>query len=83
MLPGYDLSTWILIFAPPGTPAPLVERLSAAFRHATGDAEVRARLDQTGNDAVVATPAQAAALLARDREVLTRLVRQAGLLASG
>ncbi len=83
ILPGYDLSTWMIIFAPAGTPAPIVERLGAAFRHATSDATVQSRLDQTGNDAVVGSAAEAAALVARDRVVLTQLIRQAGLLAAG
>ena len=83
VLPGYDLSTWMIIFAPSGTPAPIVERLGAAFRHATSDPTVQARLDQTGNDAVVGSAAEAASLVARDRVTLTQLIRQAGLLASG
>ncbi len=83
ILPGYDLSTWMIIFAPPGTPPGIVERLGAAFRHATADVTVQARLDQTGNDAVVGSAAEAAALVARDRVVLTQLIRQAGLLAPG
>ena len=83
VLPGYNLDTWMVIFAPAGTPPAVVARLNAAFRHATGEAGVRARLDQTGNDAVGGSPAEAAALLARDRAVLGQLIRQAGLLASG
>ncbi len=83
VLPGYLLDTWMVIFAPAGTPPAVVARLNAALRHATSDTGVRARLDQTGNDAVVGSPAEAAALLARDRATLGPLIRQAGLLASG
>ena len=38
VLPGYDLSTWILVFAPAGTPEAVQQRLAAAFRAATTDA---------------------------------------------
>ena len=32
VVPGYDLTTWILVFCPAGTPEPIQARLSAAFR---------------------------------------------------
>lgn len=81
VVPGYDLTTWMVIFAPAGTPAPVVARLSAAFRHATSDPETRRRVEASGNDPLVTGPEEAAALVARDRAVLTRLIRNAGLLA--
>jgi len=80
VLPGYDLSTWILVFAPAATPAPVQERLAEAFRHATADAATRARLEATGSDAAGATPAEARALFQRDKAVITRLMREARLL---
>jgi tripartite-type tricarboxylate transporter receptor subunit TctC len=83
LLPGYDLSTWILVFAPAGTPEAVQQRLAAAFRAATTDAPTRARLEATGVDPVVATPAEARALFARDKAVIGRLMREAGLLAGG
>lgn len=79
-LPGYDLTTWILVFCPAGTPEPVQARLSAAFQHATADAPTRARLDQTGSDPVVAGPGQARDLFRRDKAVIGRLMREAGLL---
>lgn len=83
VLPGYDLSTWILVFAPAGTPEAVQQRLAAAFRSATTDPATRARLEATGSDPAVATPAEARALFARDKAVIGRLMREAGLLASG
>ncbi|WP_431267415.1 Bug family tripartite tricarboxylate transporter substrate binding protein [Dankookia sp. P2] len=83
LLPGYDLSTWILVFAPAGTPEAVQQRLAAAFRHATTDPATRARLETTGSDPVAATPAEARALFARDKAVIGRLMREAGLLAGG
>ena len=41
-------STWMVIFAPDGTPAPVVNRLAAAFRHATSDPETRRRVEASG-----------------------------------
>jgi tripartite-type tricarboxylate transporter receptor subunit TctC len=82
VLPGYDLSTWILVFAPVATPQAVQERLSAAFRHATMDPATRAKLEQTGSDPAAATPAEAQALYRRDKAVIGRLMREARLLAN-
>jgi len=80
VLPGYDLTTWILVFAPAATPAAVQERLAEAFRHATTDPATRAKLEATGSDAASATPAEARALFQRDKTVITRLMREARLL---
>ncbi len=81
VVPGYDLTTWMVIFAPAGTPPGVVARAAAAFRHATADPETRTRIETSGNDPMVTGPAEAAALVDRDRALLTRLIREAGLLA--
>jgi len=82
VVPGYDLTTWILVFCPAGTPEPIQARLSAAFRHATSDPETRAKLDRTGSDPAVASPEEARALFRRDKAVISRLMREAGLLSA-
>jgi tripartite-type tricarboxylate transporter receptor subunit TctC len=79
--PGYDMTSWNALFAPAGTPEPVVARLSAALHHATGDAATRERLALTGNDAVTDTPAEFAARTAREREVVKRIVRESGIRA--
>ncbi|WP_246129736.1 Bug family tripartite tricarboxylate transporter substrate binding protein [Verticiella sediminum] len=48
--PGYDVSVWMGVFAPAGTPAPIVERLNAAIRQALQSEEVQARLKSSGID---------------------------------
>ena len=82
VLSGYDLTTWIIVFCPAGVPEPIQVRLSAAFQHATADAGTRAKLDQTGSDPVVAGPTEARTLFMRDKAVIGRLMREAGLLAA-
>ncbi|MBW8268271.1 Bug family tripartite tricarboxylate transporter substrate binding protein [Caldovatus aquaticus] len=79
--PGFDMTSWNGLFAPAGTPEPVIERLSAALRHATGDPAVRERLALTGNDAVSDTPAEFAARIRREREVVKRIVRESGIRA--
>src|SRR5690606_4958610 len=50
---GYDVDAvlWIGVFAPTGTPAPIVERVAQGLARATADAEVRDRLNTTGIEA--------------------------------
>jgi tripartite-type tricarboxylate transporter receptor subunit TctC len=47
-LAGYDVSVWFGLFAPAGTPAPVVTRLAREFRAALGDAAVRDKLVAQG-----------------------------------
>lgn len=80
IVPGYDLSTWMMIFSPPGTPLPLRRRLSQAFAAALSDPHIRERIDASGNDPVSAGPEVAEALWRSERDKLTGLMRRAGLV---
>ena len=52
-----DVSVWIGIAAPAGTPAPVVERLNAEFNKALAAPDVRAKLATLGVDPVGGTSA--------------------------
>jgi tripartite-type tricarboxylate transporter receptor subunit TctC len=45
-IPGYESSTLISIYAPAGTPRPIVDRLNAEIGKAVSDPDVAARLNQ-------------------------------------
>ena len=47
-LPGFDVSTWFGVFAPAGTPAPVVARLNQALTDALRSPEMRDRLSRMG-----------------------------------
>jgi tripartite-type tricarboxylate transporter receptor subunit TctC len=47
-LPGYQLSIWSAVFAPKGTPKPIVDKLSAALNKALDDPAVVKRLADLG-----------------------------------
>ena len=79
VVPGYELSTWMMIFSPPGTPMALRQRLAAAFAAAVTDPELARRVEASGNDPVSQGPEGADALWQREREKLTALMRRAGL----
>lgn len=59
-LPGFEVSVWHGLYAPRGTAAPVVERLSRALQAALRDERVGARFRDLGTEAVAAeraTPA--------------------------
>jgi len=62
-LPKYQASAWNAIFAPKGTPAPIVAKLNAAVVKALDDENVRKRLLDLGSD-IPKTEARTQAALA-------------------
>jgi tripartite-type tricarboxylate transporter receptor subunit TctC len=49
-LPGLHISGWFGLYAPKGTPRPVIDKLNAAVVDALADATVRARLADVGQD---------------------------------
>lgn len=62
-VPGFDVITWISLMTTGGTPAPLLERISAEIRTIMALAEVREAFDKQGTDVVTSTPAELAAYI--------------------
>ena len=62
-LPGFELVQWHALYAPKGTPAPIVAKLSAALEKALADPKVLARFDDF---ATVLFPANARGPAATD-----------------
>ncbi|WP_426954851.1 Bug family tripartite tricarboxylate transporter substrate binding protein [Muricoccus radiodurans] len=74
-----DPRTWFGIFAPAGTPAPLLERIHRDVAAAMEDPLVRDRhLTPNGYTVHVASPEASVPLIAADREAKERLVRVSG-----
>lgn len=46
--PGYDVSVWMGVFAPAGTPKPVIEKLNSAIRKALDSDTVQFRLQSNG-----------------------------------
>ena len=63
-LPNYQASAWNAIFAPKGTPAPILAKLNAAVGKALDDENVRKRLLELGSDIPKAEARSQAALVA-------------------
>lgn len=55
-VPGYEFSAWFGVFAPAGTPKPVVAQLNAALGKAMSSPQFQARLQQLGAEATAGTP---------------------------
>jgi tripartite-type tricarboxylate transporter receptor subunit TctC len=77
-VPGYDVTAWDALFAPAGTPAPIVQRLNAAVRRALEDPAVIESLLTHGAQAVPGTPDELARHVAAETEKWARVVQQSG-----
>ena len=57
-LAGYEVYEWNGVFAPAGTPAPVIDRLSKELAAVVREPEVRARLEAMGAEVIGSTPAE-------------------------
>jgi len=79
-LPKYQASAWNAIFAPKGTPAPILAKLNAAAAKALDDENVRKRLLELGSDipkAEARTQAALAALVKSEIEKWSAVLKPA------
>jgi tripartite-type tricarboxylate transporter receptor subunit TctC len=79
-LPNYQASAWNAIFAPKGTPAPILAKLNAAAAKALDDENVRKRLLDLGSDipkAEARTQAALAALVKSEIEKWSAVLKPA------
>ncbi len=78
-LPGFEADFWIGMFAPAGTPRPIVARLNTEVNRIIAGEAMRERFRDIGVEPVTMTPEQFGDLLARDTERWARATRNAGL----
>lgn len=82
-VPGFEMSSWQAIYAPKGTPRPIVERLHAEIAKALKQPEVQAKLQgQLGMELVGGTPAELAALMGKEIPRWATLVKKSGASAN-
>ena len=74
-----DVSVWIGIAVPAGTPAPVVERLNAEFNKALAAPDVKARLAQLGVDPVGGSSADFTRYVKSDAERWAKIVKSANV----
>jgi tripartite-type tricarboxylate transporter receptor subunit TctC len=80
-LAGYDISSWQAVFAPAGTPAPIVERLYTEIARILKTPDIQKRLSDLGLNVSEMTPAQLTALIKADVPRLGKIVKDTGARA--
>jgi tripartite-type tricarboxylate transporter receptor subunit TctC len=83
-LQGFEVSVWHGVYAPKGTPAEIVERLSASLQKALAEPDVATRLGELGTAPSPAEDATPAALKAKLESEIARwrpIIEAAGVYA--
>lgn len=78
-VPDYDLSGWISLYAPAGTPRAVVDRLNAETTRALESPDIRKKFSDMGGEVSPMTVAQFASWTGQELTKWTRLVREAGI----
>lgn len=72
--------SWYAIFAPAGTPKPVIQRLNAEFARALADPEVQGRIEALGGATLPAgTPAEVDTMLAAETDRWAKFIKESGL----
>ncbi len=74
-----DASIWVGLFAPKGTPQPVVNRLNAEVRRTLDQPDVQKRFVETGSETAGMTPAEFLARIKQDAERYKAVVKAAGV----
>ncbi len=78
---GFFSNTYFGIYAPAGTSAAITARLNSEINKALASADFRDRLASFGAEPVGGTPAQFAAVVARETDKYAAVIKRAGVKA--
>ena len=81
---GFEVSVWHGLYAPKGTPKPVIDKLTKALQVALKDANVKQRFADLGTEPVEenrATPAALSAHLKAEIDKWTPIIKKAGVYA--
>jgi tripartite-type tricarboxylate transporter receptor subunit TctC len=80
-LPEYSFETWFMVFAPAGTPKPLIEKLNATLNATLNKPELKQRMTKEAFDPAPSTTAEARQLLTSDMKKWASLIKASGIKA--
>jgi tripartite-type tricarboxylate transporter receptor subunit TctC len=78
-VPGVVADAWHGVFAPAGTPAALVARISRDIAQVLNEPDTRRRLNENSLEVVGSSPAEFSATLRRDFDKWGRVIREANI----
>jgi tripartite-type tricarboxylate transporter receptor subunit TctC len=77
-VPGFEVSAWDAVFAPAGTPKPVVDKLNAAVRKALDDPAIKETLLARGTVTVAGSPEDLAKFVTSENARWGKVVKQIG-----
>ena len=78
-IPGFEMSSWLGVFAPAATPAPLVARIGDTITKIFNDPPVKEKLAALGLVVGPITRAELATMIKQDTEVRAALIKAANI----
>lgn len=79
--PGFELEAWVAIFAPAGTPAPVVAKLTDAMKTALNSPQVRKSAETAGVEVRYMPPAELDSVVRKDIKYWGKVIREANIRA--
>ncbi len=76
---GFDVTSWNALFAPKGTPEPIIQKLNATLKETLATQEIKTRLLELGIEARSETPAELKQRLQSDIEKWRAVIEKAGI----
>jgi len=78
-LPSFQLESWVALYAPASTPAPVIAKLSEAVKKSLEQAEVKQRADTAGVELRYLNPQQMDALLKKELPYWNKVIKAANI----
>jgi tripartite-type tricarboxylate transporter receptor subunit TctC len=75
-VPGAEIYEWNAVFAPGGTPDPVIQKLGAALQKAIDSPEVKARIAQLGGESQRTSPEAAQAFIRNQMSLWARVIKE-------
>lgn len=74
-LSNFDVSSWVGVLVPAGTPAPIIDKINNAFAQALKNPNVQARMAEQGNEVVASSPAQFGVFLNQESNKWAKVIK--------
>jgi tripartite-type tricarboxylate transporter receptor subunit TctC len=78
---GYEASVWFGLGVPKGTPAEIIDKLNLEINAALADPNTKARIAQSGGNALAGSPADFGKLIAEEIEKWGKVIRASNIKA--
>jgi tripartite-type tricarboxylate transporter receptor subunit TctC len=80
-LKDYDFTLWVGVFAPRGTPQPVIDRLNKEINGVLGQADVKAKLEAVGAIVTPMSVEEVKAFVGRESAKYLNVIKETGVTA--